>query len=459
MKFLMLIFLCLFKISIGDMLPVPPILENKDGVFNLEVVEGKYKFFDGVEESTLGYNGNILGPTIRVKKGEMVEINVKNSLSEETTVHWHGLRVIGIMDGGPHQVIKPKTTWRVRFPIEQEAATLWYHPHLLHKTGIQVYKGLAGLFIIDDERSENLNLPKEYGIDDIPLIIQDKRFDSQKQLEYLTRNEDIINGMLGNVGMVNGVIEPIFKPKLGVTRFRILNGANARTFNLSFSDNRSFYIIATDGGLLEKPIRRKRLLLGPGERAEILVDFKSLNKNVKLKDEDHTLLTFIPEDKKGQVGKIPKTLSEKVKLPDTSKLKRRYFVMQGSGRNVNINGKQMDMDRIDEYIKLNDPEIWVVTNDSHHMGRGMIMGGMGMMNMMGNVPHPFHIHNTQFRILKRDGRPPYKWEQGNKDTVLVDPGETVELLVEFRHAGLFMYHCHILEHEDMGMMGQFDVSK
>uniref|UniRef100_UPI003565D17A multicopper oxidase domain-containing protein n=1 Tax=Ilyobacter sp. TaxID=3100343 RepID=UPI003565D17A len=114
----------------------------------------------------------------------------------------------------------------------------------------------------------------------------------------------------------------------------------------------------------------------------------------------------------------------------------------------------------DEYIKLNDPEIWVVTNDSHHMGRGMMMGGnMGMMNMMGNIPHPFHIHNTQFRILKRDGRPPYKWEQGNKDTVLVDPGETVELLVEFRHAGLFMYHCHILEHEDMGMMGQFDVSK
>jgi FtsP/CotA-like multicopper oxidase with cupredoxin domain len=460
MKVLILLFIFLFKMSLGEMLPIPPLLEEKDGVFNLKVVEGEYEFFDGIEESTLGYNGNILGPTIRVKKGEMAEIHVNNSLKEETTVHWHGLRVIGIMDGGPHQVIEPGTTWKVRFPIEQEAATLWYHPHLLHKTGVQVYKGLAGLFIIDDERSDNLNLPKNYGVDDIPLIIQDKRFDSKMKLEYLTRNEDIINGMLGNVGIVNGIVDPTFKPQLGVTRFRILNGANARTFNLTFSDNRSFYQIATDGGFLEKPIRRKNLLLAPGERAEILVDFKYLNENVELKDGEYSLLTLMPKDEKSKVEKIPKILNKNVKLPDTSKMKKRYFVMQGSGRTVNINGKQMDMDRIDEYVKLNEPEIWVVTNSTHHMGMGMMRGSnMGMMSMMGNIPHPFHIHNTQFRILNRNGRTPYKWEQGNKDTVLVAPGETVELLVEFRHAGLFMYHCHILEHEDMGMMGQFNVNK
>jgi len=320
-----------------------------------------------------------------------------------------------------------------------------------------VYRGLAGLLIIDAEGSDTSDLPNSYGIDDIPLIIQDKRFNSQMKLEYLTREEDIINGMFGNTGMVNGVISPIFRPKLGFTRFRVLNGANARTFNLKFSDNRNFYQVATDGGFLEKPVRRRKLLLAPGERAEILVKFTSKDEGVELRDGDYPLLTFKPQDKRGEVKNIPETLIKKTILPDTSKMRRRYFVMQGNGRSVNINGKQMDMKRIDEYVKLNEPEIWVVTNDSHHMGMGMMMGGN--MGMMGNVPHPFHIHNTQFRILSRNGHPPYRWEQGDKDTVLVSPGETVELLVEFRHSGLYMYHCHILEHEDMGMMGQFNVSR
>ena len=457
MKILMILLILFFEISWGKALPIPKILEKEEGVFNLEAMKGKHEFFEGIPEETYGYNGNILGPTIRIKEGSMTQIHVKNSLEEETTIHWHGLRVIGAMDGGPHQVIPSGATWKVRFPVEQGAATLWYHPHLLHKTGIQVYRGLAGLIIIDSEKAEALALPKDYGIDDIPLIIQDRRFNSRGKLEYLTRNEDIMNGMIGDTGIVNGVISPTFEPQLGITRFRILNGANARTFNLNFSDNRVFFQIATDGGFLEKPIKRRELLLAPGERAEILVNFDSPDAEVTLQDEGYTLLTFIPKDQKGQIEKLPETLDKKSELPDTSNLKRRYFVMQGMGRSVNINGRQMDMDRIDEYVKLNEPEIWVVTNDSHHMG--MMGGGMGMMNMMGEVPHPFHIHNTQFRILSRNGRPTYSWEQGDKDTVLVSPGETVELLVEFRHQGLYMYHCHILEHEDMGMMGQFNVSR
>ena len=256
--------------------------------------------------------------------------------------------------------------------------------------------------------------------------------------------------------MVNGALTPTFRPQLGITRFRILNGANARSFNLQFSDKRAFYQIATDGGFLEKPVRRRELLLAPGERAEIIVNFSSKDNGIELRDGDYPLLTFKPLDKKGEIEKIPEALSRKIKLPDTSKMRRRYFVMQGSGRMVNINGKQMDIKRIDEYVKLNEPEVWVVTNASHHMGMGMMGGGMGMM---GNLPHPFHIHNTQFRILSRNGRLPYRWEEGDKDTVLVFPGESVELLVEFRHQGLYMYHCHILEHEDMGMMGQFNVSR
>ena len=184
MKILILLFICLFEVIIGGNLPIPPILEKEDGVFKLVAREGKHEFFEGVEENTLGYNGDLLGPTIRIREGDMTEIHVTNSLQDETTVHWHGLRVISAMDGGPHQVIPPGSTWKVRFPVEQGAATLWYHPHLLHRTGIQVYKGLAGLLIIDDERSANLDLPKTYGTDDIPLIIQDRRFNSQLRMEW-----------------------------------------------------------------------------------------------------------------------------------------------------------------------------------------------------------------------------------------------------------------------------------
>ncbi len=457
MKTIIFLFICFIRVTLGEVLPIPPLLEREEGVFQLKVIEGKYEFFQGIEEDTLGYNGDILGPTLRVKRGEEVEIHVNNTLEDETTVHWHGLRVISAMDGGPHQVIPSGETWKVRFTIEQGAATLWYHPHLLHRTGPQVYRGLAGLFIIEDESSESLKLPRDYGVDDIPLIIQDRRFNSKGRLEYLTRPEDSVEGMLGNTGIVNGIVAPTFNPQLGITRFRILNGANARTFYLRFSDNRTFYQIATEGGFLEKPVGRRELILSPGERAEILVKFTSTDKDLELRDEDYTLLTFMPGRERGKIQKLPEELVKGPEVPDTSRLKRRYFVMQGMGRSVNINGKQMDMRRIDEYVKLGEPEVWIVTNSSHHMGMGMMMGGH--MGMMGNLPHPFHIHNTQFRILSRNGLPPSRWERGDKDSVLVSPGESVELLVEFRHAGLYIYHCHILEHEDMGMMGQFNVSR
>ena len=456
MRTFLLLVIVYFKILTAAPLPIPPLLEKEKGIYHLEVQKGKHTFFKGIEEDTLGYNGDILGPVIRVKQGDTTEIHIKNSLEDETTIHWHGLRVIGAMDGGPHNVIPPGKTWKVRFPVEQGAATLWYHPHLLHRTGPQVYRGLAGLFIIDDEVSAALDLPDTYGIDDIPLIIQDKRFDPSMKLEYLTREEDLINGMMGNTGVINGAVTPTLETVSGVTRFRILNGANARTFSLTFSDKRSFYQIATDGGLLEKPIKRRTLILAPGERAEILISLDVNDKKVELKDGDYTLLTLIPGGERGNITRVPSTLKNVPSLPDTSQMKKRYFVMQGAGRSVSINGKKMDIDRIDEYVKLNSPEVWVVTNASHHMGMGMMMGGS--MGMMGDVPHPFHIHNTQFQILSRNGRHPQKWERGDKDTVMVFPGETVELLVEFRHLGLFMYHCHILEHEDMGMMGQFNVS-
>ncbi|MDN6193765.1 MAG: multicopper oxidase domain-containing protein [Alkalibacterium sp.] len=168
-------------------LPIPPLLEDKNpeegkAEFDLNVQYGKKEFIEGQEAETLGYNGDYLGPIIRANKGDDVKININNTLDEPTTVHWHGLEVPGEMDGGPHQVVEPKTTWEPYFTIDQPAATLWYHPHLLHKTGEQVYKGLAGLFYIEDEKSKALDLPKEHGVNDIPLVVQDKRFTQDGQI-------------------------------------------------------------------------------------------------------------------------------------------------------------------------------------------------------------------------------------------------------------------------------------
>ena len=179
-------------------LPIPPLLEDKNpeegkAEFDLNVQYGKKEFIEGQETETLGYNGDYLGPIIRVDKGDDVKINVANTLDEPTTVHWHGLEVPGEMDGGPHQVVDPKSSWQPYFTIDQPAATLWYHPHLLHKTGEQVYKGLAGLFYIEDEKSKELNIPKEHGVNDIPLVVQDKRFTQDGQIPYELGMRDVMD--------------------------------------------------------------------------------------------------------------------------------------------------------------------------------------------------------------------------------------------------------------------------
>lgn len=178
-------------------LPIPPILkdENPDpdkAEFTLVAQKGSTEFLEGKATDTFGYNGDYLGPVIRVKKGDDVSVKVKNELDEATTIHWHGLEVDGENDGGPHSGIQPDTTWNPEFTIEQNAATLWYHPHLLHKTGEHVYKGLAGLFLIDDEESEKLDLPDEYGVNDIPLIVQDKQLDENGQFEYDLSMHDVM---------------------------------------------------------------------------------------------------------------------------------------------------------------------------------------------------------------------------------------------------------------------------
>lgn len=441
------------EIESGNKLPLPALLEDmnpkeKEAEFDLIVQYGKTQFIEGYEANTLGYNGNYLGPVIRVNRGDNVKINVKNSLNEPTTVHWHGLEVIGEMDGGPHQVIVPNTTWEPYFTIDQHAATLWYHPHLLHKTGEQVYKGLAGLFYIEDENSKKLDIPKDYGVNDIPLVIQDKRFTDNGNIPYDLSMSDLMNGFLGDTVLINGAINPELDLKNEVVRLRLLNGSNARSYNFNFSDNRKFYQIASDGGFLEESVEMNVVSLAPGERAEILLDLSDYNvgDKVSFRDDNYDLMNIKITEESNKVIKIPKEL---VKVEDYNRdeiIRSRVLVMSGMGPMVTINGKQMSMDRIDERLKLGELEEWIVINDS---------SGMGGMRMMNSTPHPFHVHGVQFRIIEKNARTPPANERGWKDTVMVKDGEEVRILVRFKKKGLFMYHCHILEHEDSGMMGQF----
>ncbi|MGR3342427.1 MAG: multicopper oxidase family protein [Paracoccaceae bacterium] len=442
-------------------LPIPPLLTGTeiDGqqVYDLTMQKGASSFVAGKETETWGYNGNILGPSLLMHKGDDVVINVTNKLGEATTTHWHGIHLPSSMDGGPYQVIEDGATWKAQFKIMNEAATYFYHPHLLHKTAEQFYRGLAGMFIIKDAQNEP-NLPDQYGIDDIPLIVQGKRFNADGSLEYGGH----VEGFKGDHVLVNGAITPTFQAPAQIVRFRVLNASNARIYNFGFSDDRQFHQVGTDGGPLEKPVPLTRLVLAPAERAEILVDFSGQeDSQVRLVSYSGDLAGMTPIWARDALDKTtfdvltinvkPPTANAMTALPDTLATIDRLQESQASvtralslevslfGK-MTIDGQAMDMDRIDQTVRLNDTEIWEISNPS-------------------SMFHPFHIHDIQFQILTRNGQPPPENERGWKDTVLVKQDETVRFIAHFADFAdpdiPYMYHCHILEHEDGGMMGQF----
>ena len=260
-------------------LGIPPLLEGVSGtdgkVYDLNVISGKSEFLSGVATPTLGINGAYLGPTIRCGTGDHVTMRVRNNLTEPTTLHWHGLHLPAASDGGPHQVIEPGTVWETSFAIKQAASLCWYHSHLMEQTGEQVLRGLAGLFLIEDEQSGSLGLPSDYGVDDIPLVIQDRRFSDDGSFDYDLTMHDVMMGYKGNVVLVNGTTSPHVVLRRQRTRLRILNGSNSRIYTLGRDDGTDLVVIGSDGGLLEQPERLRRVRLGPGERLEILVEMQS----------------------------------------------------------------------------------------------------------------------------------------------------------------------------------------
>lgn len=459
----------------GPALPIPPVLEGKQEGdtthFSMELQKGESTFLPGKKTETWGINQAFLGPTIRVKSGQKVQFAVKNSVGEVTSIHWHGLHIPAKMDGGPHQTIAPQEVWTPSFQIMQRASTNWYHPHPHGKTGIHVYMGLAGMFWIEDDQSMQLPLPKEYGVDDIPIVIQDRSFKVDGSFQYISGNMEQMVGLKGQYVLVNGAIKPTLQAPAQIIRLRLLNGSNGRMYNIGLANNRPFHQIATEGGLLEKPVQLTRLLLAPGERAEILVDLRQeqgktlalmsyssetthlLDKEDtrggmhadRLDQEDYPLMTILASKPAKQNYDIPQTLVPLQRLMESDASVTRTIELNvkgamGTKQDFTINDNMMNMSRIDIQVKLNATEIWELKNPS-------------------DMPHPFHIHDITFLILDRNGKPPAAHEQGWKDTVLVHFNETVRVIAKFEHFAdpqtPYMYHCHILEHEDAGMMGQF----
>ncbi|MDA5557668.1 multicopper oxidase domain-containing protein [Shimia sp. MMG029] len=457
-------------------LPVIPLTDLTNGIdrrLSLNLQNAAHDFGTGVASQTYGINNSYLGPVLRVKQGQTLPFDISNNIGDVTTLHWHGLHIPGAVDGGPHQEIAHGDVWSPDVPIRQRASMNWFHSHTHGKTAQQTHKGLAGVLLVEDEASLDADLPKTYGVDDFTLVLQDKSFNSKGQMAYNLSGEVFEDGFLGATFVVNGAIAPLSQslPR-GLVRLRILNACNARFLELSMQTG-AMTVIASDGGFLSSPVEVSSILMSPGERYEVLLDTRvaaTNTLNVTSEDEgfvadlfgrDKTtpLIEFSTTSTEGFSGAIPTHLAN-LEPPRASDAKRtRDFQLNmdmgedlaalaiawdnfcGDAGAMGINGQPMKMDRIDEKVAKGVPEIWRISVDDQL--------------------HPFHIHGCSFRILSQNGAPPPAYAEGWKDMVHVEEGWS-EVLVSFDHEAPedapYMYHCHILEHEDCGMMGQFTVS-
>lgn len=460
-----------------NQLTIPTLIDSLEAGNDIELVmqNSAHEFFSGIKSPTKGYSQSYLGPTIRLYKGETTRIVFRNDIEESSTVHGHGLHVEGKVDGGPQGKILAGEAKRVVLPIVQEAGTSWYHPHLMGKTAGHVHAGLSGLYLIEDENSQTLPLPKNYGVNDIPLIVQDRSFVDGKMKPYAVRNNQITDGLREETLVVNGTINPYHKVPAGWVRLRLLNASNARFYRFFFSDDTPFFKIATEGGFLNKPIEITEITMSPGERNEIMIDLSNYN-SLSLMAE------FLPSDPKNNGWlfsnpvqrvvdvRVDTTLLAQGELPnklndisyynqaDMQTAVRRTFTLDmgmrmrmgmrmagpmGEHHNIlTINGSAMNMSTINERVTKGKMELWTITADM--------------------MPHPFHVHGVSFQIVTHNGQPPATEDQGWKDTLVVTK-EPSEILMRFNHIATdefpYMYHCHILEHEDAGMMGQFTVAE
>lgn len=505
-------------------LPIPDLLTADASNRMQLVVQAGKSSFAGKTATTWGYNGNLLGPAVKLNKGQSVTVDIHNQLAEETTLHWHGLEIPGEVDGGPQGIIPAGGKRSVTFTPDQRAATCWFHPHQHGKTGRQVAMGLAGLVLIEDEEIRKLLLPKQWGIDDVPVIIQDKQFSADGQVNYQLDIMTAAVGWFGDTLLANGAIYPQHAAPRGWLRLRLLNGCNARSLNIAASDNRPLYVIASDGGLLAEPVKVTELPMLMGERFEVLVDVSDgkafdlvtlpvsqMGMAIAPFDKPHPVMRVQPLLITAS-GTLPDSLTSMPSLPSLEGLTVRKLQLSMDPM-LDMMGMQMLMKKYGGQAMAGmDHGKMMGHMNNDNMGHGnmnhgnMNHGEMGNMQHgdMGNMKHgtfdfhnanringqafdmnkpmfaaakgqherwvisgqgdmmlhPFHIHGTQFRILSENGKAPAAHRAGWKDTVRVEGGVS-EVLVKFDHDApkehAYMAHCHLLEHEDTGMMLGFTV--
>ena len=468
------------------------------------------KLVKGPANSVSEIPGSYLGPILRFETGQKIRINLLNLLDKPSITHWHGLHVPAEMDGSPMYAIDKDQRFVYEFEMRNRASMNIYHPHPHGITGRQVYQGLAGAIIVNDEEERRLELPSgEY---EIPLVIQDRQFDNQNQLQYAGHMHDRMMGFYGDQILVNGKLNATLNLASRAYRFRVLNGSTARIYKLAWDDNSPVTVIGTDGGLLEAPINKAYVMLAPGERIDVWADFSGrkvgsqlvmrslafsgalpmmgmmgmgghrgghgmgmgmhggMHNRVQQDDtqmgSDYPIFTIKINRQVSDSPSLPKQLStiKHYSLSDVSNPKQALpIAISESPMAMLLNGRPYAENDLQAFERVPLNSIQLI--EIFHSNSGHGMGGMGggMMAMA----HPIHLHGQYFQILSRQQTKPSDAynsvkdgfiEGGWKDTVLVMPGEEVKIIKPFQDfKGLFMYHCHNLEHEDMGMMREFSV--
>jgi blue copper oxidase len=483
------------------------------------------KLLKGPENTVQSFEDNYLGPILSFAKGQKVRIYFDNNLFEHSIMHWHGLHVPQKSDGHPMYSIEPGERFVYEYEVLNNAGTSFYHSHAHLLTGSQVYFGLAGLLKVTDEEEKALGLP--IGEYDLPLVIQDKQFNSSGQLQYVRGMHDRMVGFLGDTILVNGKPNAEFAVKSRAYRFRALNGSTSRIYKLGWDDGTPLTVIGTDVSLLEKPETKPYVMLAPGDRVDLWLDFSGRPVGSKLALYSLPYSGVMPPmfermrrmhgqgggGMMGGMGMMSGGLAPGVKFPlaifyvtekvsDSPKLPvqlaRRQRLTEKDVDNADsplpiaiserhmrplLNGRPFSLDEVMEIEKVKLGSVKKIKifhpHEAHEMaeqgnnhdmgGTGRGGGGMGMMGgMMMAMAHPIHLHGQQFQVLSRKeghvNRDDYETvrhgfvDSGLKDTVLVMPGEEVEIIKPFQDfKGLFLYHCHNLEHEDLGMMRNFYV--
>ncbi|MFI5735083.1 multicopper oxidase family protein [Kribbella sp. NPDC051587] len=432
-------------------LTVPPVLRPRRlgsvDYYDITMRTTDVELLPGATSNLWTYGGESPGPVIKAVAGRPVIVQQRNQLPEPAAVHLHGGNVPSASDGLPGDEIQPGGSRRYLYPNRQPAATLYYHDHVHHLESPHTYRGLTGLYLLTDRAEQRLCLPT--GKYDVPLVLQDRLFNADGSLR-MPGPRDIV----GDVTLVNGRPTPVLEVEQRPYRFRLLNGSSLDGIQqLSLGDGEQFQVIASDGGLLSAPVAVNGLTLSPSERYEIVIDFSKypIGTQLELRNSlvatglsPHVMRFDVTQRATSAFGPVGKRLVPVPRLREAVATVRREFVFQfnQAATQMEINGKAFDPNRIDIKPRLGDTEIWTVRN----------------ADQSPPIPHVFHTHLVRFQVLDRDGKPAGPLEAGWKDSILINPGESVRLIMRFGDfTGRYLYHCHLLGHADLGMMAQMEV--